>query len=82
LSYRLVNKDKDIIFDWQFFIKNLVSIIAISGMIYYFKEKIFILEDIYRYKNLLYFILIGIAYYICIMQINWKNILMLKKEFL
>ncbi len=80
LSYRLVNKQKDITFDWWFFTKNLVSIIIISGIIYYFKEKIFILEDGYRYKNLLYFVLIGMGYYVCIIGINWRSIVAIKKE--
>ena len=74
LSQKLVNNQKEILFDWSYFIKNLISIIMISSIIYYFKEKIFVLEDIYRYKNLFYFILISIAYYICILGINYKNI--------
>lgn len=80
LSYRLINKQKNIDFDWWFFMKNLIGIIIISGILYYFKEKIFVLEDIYRYKNLWYFVLIGIGYYVCIMGINYPSLKLLKKE--
>ena len=80
LSHRLIDKQKEISFDRKYIIKNLISIIIISSIIYYFKDKIFILEDGYRYKNLLYLVLISIGYYICILGINYKNIIILKNE--
>jgi hypothetical protein len=44
------------------------------------KNKIFILEDIYRYKNIGYFIIIIIWYYLIIAGINYDSIKLLTKE--
>jgi len=80
LSYKLIDKQKEISFDRKYIIKNLIGILIISSSIYYFKDKIFILEDWYRYKNLLYFVLISVGYYIYILGLNHRNIRMLVKE--
>jgi O-antigen/teichoic acid export membrane protein len=81
MSYREIDKDKEISFDRRYLIKNLISIGILSATIYYIKNKVFILEDIHRYENLFYFIIICIGYYICIAGINYKSIVLMKKEF-
>ncbi len=80
MSYKLIDKEKEILFNWTYLIKNTFVIALICILLYYFKDKIFILEDIYRYKNLLYLVLISLWYYVCILGTNYKSIVVIKKE--
>lgn len=80
MSYKVINKNREILFDRWFLIKNIMIIVAIWAIIYYIKDKIFVLEDIHRYKNLIYLVLISIWYYICILGINYKKIIILSDE--
>lgn len=80
MSHKLIDRNKEISFDRWYLIKNIISIAIFCGIFYYFKDKIFILEDGYRYKNLLYLVIIGIWYYLVILGINYKNIRYLSKE--
>lgn len=79
LSYKLIDKNKEISFNRKYFTKNIVTITISCTTLYYFKNKLFVLEDIYRYKNLFHLILIGIGYYICILGINYKSLILLKE---
>ena len=80
MSYRLVNKQREIIWDRWYVIKNLLVIIVLSTIIFLYKNNIFVLEDSDRYKNLIYFVLIGVGYYLIIGLINWWNIKLFIKE--
>jgi O-antigen/teichoic acid export membrane protein len=81
LSYRIIDKNKEISFDRWYLAKNLIGIGILSIIMYYIQNRVFILEDIYRYKNLMYLIMIFIGYYICIAGMNYKSIALIKKEF-
>ncbi|MCF7834549.1 oligosaccharide flippase family protein [Candidatus Gracilibacteria bacterium] len=80
MSYKLIDKRKEISFNRGYLIKNLVVIIILSTIIIIYKNNIFVLEDMYRYKNLMYFVLTGIGYYIIIGSVNYKNIQYVLKE--
>lgn len=80
MSHRLVDKDKEIIFDRWYLIKNAIVIIILSGILFYFKTTLFILEDKYRYINLFYLILMSLGYYLVILATNRNNIKSIKKE--
>ncbi len=80
MSSRLVNKKWDIQFDRWYLIKNWIIIVWLATIIFVYKNNLFVLEDVYRYSNLLYLGLISVGYYVCIMGVNYKNILLLKNE--
>ncbi len=80
LSYKLINQNKEIIFDRWYLLKNVIFISIISWIIYYIKDMLFVLKDIHRYDNLLYLVLIVCIYYLYILTINYRNIIMIKKE--
>jgi len=80
LSYRLINRDKQIVFDRGYLFKNSLGIAIVCIILYYVKDRIFVLEDIHRYRNFLYLGLITIGYYLYILAINYKNVIMIKKE--
>ncbi len=80
MSYKIIDKNKEIDFDRGYLIKNITYIWLLCIIIYYYKDSLFILEDVYRYKNLLYLVVISVIYYISIWAINYRNILLIKKE--
>lgn len=80
MSYRLINADKKIVFDWWYLFKNIIIITIICAVMYYFKNRIFTPGDIYRYKNLLYLVLILLGYYCIIISLNRWNVRMLVHE--
>lgn len=80
LSFRIVNKIQKITFNRAFFIKNIVTITIIGVWIWSIKDRLFILEDIHRYKNILYFLIIVVAYYLIIAGINYPSLKLLRKE--
>lgn len=80
MSYRTANKSWEIQFNRWFLTKNAVIILLMALLIYYFKDNIFVLEDGYRYKNLLYLIVISLAYLLIVAWTNWASIQLLKKE--
>lgn len=82
LSHKLVNHKERIDFDWAYLAKNIIGVIIICIGIYCIKDKIFILEDSYRYKNLIYIVLITLGYYLYILWINYKNLRAVKNMFL
>ncbi len=82
MSYKLINKNKEIYFDRLFLLKNIASITILCTILYYYKDKVFILEDWHRYKNLLYLVLISVWYYILIIILNYKSIFLLRKKYI
>jgi O-antigen/teichoic acid export membrane protein len=81
LSYKLVNKNENNIFNRKYLLKNIILISIICGVLYYMKDIFFVMKDSYRYKNLWYLILITCIYYIYILAFNYKNIIIIKREF-
>jgi hypothetical protein len=80
LSFRIVNKIQKITFNRAFFIKNIATIGIICIGIWLLKNNFFVLQDIHRYKNIVYFIIILIIYYLIIAGINYPSLKLLKKE--
>ncbi len=80
LSFRVVNRIQKITFNRWFFIKNVVTIGIIGIGIWSIKDRLFILEDMHRYKNILYFSIIAICYYLIIAGINYPSLKLLRKE--
>ncbi len=79
-SYRLLIKTHRIKVDWKFMIKNTILIAILATIIYLIKSKIFIFEDVLRYKNLVYLILLMMVFYSRFVWFNYKKIIFLKKE--
>lgn len=80
LSSKIINKSQIVTIDWKYFIKNIIFIWIWWWIIYLIKNHLFILEDIYRYQNLLYLSIIFSFFLVYLCVINWKEILILKRE--
>lgn len=79
-SLMIVNKQYAVSFNFRFFIKNVLFISVFIALIYYLKGDIFVIDNAYRYSNLLYLILIWICYYIYLWLVNYKEMIILKDE--
>lgn len=75
-----IKKTHKVKINWKFSIKNTVLIWVITTWIYLFKWNFFILEDAYRYSNLIHLIIIWSIYYLIILWFNYKKIFILKNE--
>lgn len=80
LSFRIVHKHEPIHFEWNFLRKNLWIICLLSGIFYIFKSHFFVLSNGYRFWNILYISIAGIAYYCIIALCNIWSIKLLLKE--
>jgi O-antigen/teichoic acid export membrane protein len=80
LSYRLIIKIHKIQIDKKFVIKNSIVITALTISIFLIKNKIFIFDDIMRFKNLWSIILLTIGFYLLFIWFNYKKLFFLKKE--
>ena len=80
LSYKLINKKKEIYFDWNYLLKNTIAVTIICGFFQLIKNRLFILNDNARYENLMYLCAFLIVYYAILWAINHKNIGYLSKE--
>ncbi len=69
-SFRLLQRNIDIKIDWIFYLKNLIIIWILGGLVLYYKDVIFVLDDVYRFQNLAYLITIGVVYYIILAGFN------------
>ncbi len=81
-SYRIVNINQKINFDYIFFIKNAFFIFLFMLIIHYFINDLFYLENVKRYSNLVNLILVWVCYWIYLWIINFKDIFILKREIL
>ncbi len=80
LSLNVVNSIQRISFDRYFFMKNIITIVILCIWIWILKPDMFVLEDIYRYHNICYILLIFLVYYILIASVNYSSIKFLGKE--
>ncbi|EKD24790.1 MAG: polysaccharide biosynthesis protein CapF [uncultured bacterium (gcode 4)] len=80
LSFRIINKHQKIDFDWRFLFNNLVIILWFSLLLYYFQDRIFVLENVYRWKNIVNLMIILLVYYWIIWGVNYKSFVLLWKE--
>ncbi len=70
------------IFERWFFIKNSLFLMFFLVVLYFFKSDLFVLDDIFRYKNLWILILVAIVFALYIAVVNWKEVILLKEEVL
>lgn len=79
-SFKIIQKNQKISFDWMFLCKNTIIIIILSGILLIGKNKFLTLNNSDRLTNIKYLcIFIGI-YYGVIAIINYKSFFVLKKE--
>jgi len=72
-SFYFVNKNLKINFDLKFYFKNIFIIMLIWVVYHYAIPHIFILENIYRYTNLIYLLIMWFWAYIILMILNiWE----------
>jgi len=80
LSFNLIHKHQKITFDRKYLFWNIITIWLISLILYYFKDQFFIMNNDYRYHNMLYFWIAVIIYYAILAVVNYKSIVTLMKE--
>jgi len=57
-SWNIIKKDYPISVDWKFLVKNALLFLVLAAGIYYIKDSLFVLEDSFRYKNILYLLVV------------------------
>jgi len=80
LSYIVLNKHTKIIIDRLFIIKNIIFTSILWWVIWYFKSKIFVFDDLMRYNNLRKLLVLVLGFYIIFGMFNWKKLVILKDE--
>ena len=80
LSFRLINIHLKITFDWKFLIRNVLLISLLSFFAYKVGNHIMVLNDIKRYQNIIYLLLIIITYYCVILSLNLWSVRMMINE--
>jgi len=74
LSLELVNKNQPIKFDWKYFISNVIVIVILTLLLFYFRDRVFIINNGYRFHNIYYLVLCLIIYYWIIGMFNYRSI--------
>ena len=82
MSNRILNKTIKIKVNYYFIIKNTLFVILLWFILFYIKDYFFVLKDEFRVQNLSYLFFVFAVYYLCLWAINWKEIIILKKEIL
>jgi O-antigen/teichoic acid export membrane protein len=80
LSFRVVNKHQKIDWNWKFLLSNLAIILWFSLILYHIQGRIFVMENVYRWKNIMNLIIILVIYYGIIWGVNYKSFVLLWKE--
>lgn len=80
LSLRLINHHERISYDRIFFIKNLIIIGILSTTYFIYKGKFIIIDNNYRWHNIICLVIAIVLYYGIIAISNYKSIHMLSKE--
>ncbi len=77
-SYDIIKKDYPINIDYRFLIKNTLLFLVLAGVIYYIKDNIFVLEDVFRYRNIWYLLIVGLFFSGIVVWVNYKKFIELK----
>lgn len=80
LSYFLLEKQISFTLNYKFIVKNISLMLLLGCMIRYFKNKIFVLDDIMRHQNLWRLILLWVFFYLSVSILNRRKLLVLKRE--
>ena len=79
-SFYFVNQHQKINFDWLFYGKNFLFLLIISSIYYLFAKDLFVLENAYRYSNLMYIVAIWFFTYLIMFGLNFKEAKIFVKE--
>jgi phosphate starvation-inducible membrane PsiE len=79
-SLKVIQKHLKISFDRNFFMKNLIIIVILTGICFFIKENFLILNDSARYNNILYLGMTLFLYYGALAWVNYTSIKLLIKE--
>ncbi len=80
LSFKLIYKDIPFGVEWKFIIKNIVLGLVLTAILWSFKSKIFVIDDLVRMTNLWKLILLWLAFFVAFWAVNYKKFLLLKDE--
>jgi O-antigen/teichoic acid export membrane protein len=80
LSFKTIYKDIKFWVEWNFVIKNLILGLFLWLILYLFKSKIFVVDDLFRLSNLWKLILVGLWFFIVFGIANLKKVFILKDE--
>lgn len=80
LSFKTIYKDIKFWVEWNFVIKNLILGLFLWLILYLFKSKIFVVDDLFRLSNLWKLILVGLWFFIVFGIANLKKVFILKGE--
>ncbi len=78
-SWNIIKKDYPISVDWKFLVKNALLFLVLAAGIYYIKDSLFVLEDSFRYKNILYLLVVWFVFAGIVIWVNYKRIQSLKE---
>ena len=81
-SNYVIKKDFPLSIQRKYLGKNIILFIILWLWLFYFKNKLFILDDTLRYYNLGIIVLVGITYYFIISVFNYKRLIILKNQIL
>jgi O-antigen/teichoic acid export membrane protein len=79
-SFRVVNRHLKIDVDRKFLLYNIAIILWFSLILYYTQNRLFVLENTHRFKNIMNLIIILLIYYGIIWGVNYKSFVLLWKE--
>lgn len=79
-SFRVLYRHTSFTIDWWFVIKNILLMVLLSFIIFFVKSKLFVINDLMRYKNLWNLIIVWFWMFIIFIWFNYKRALFLKDE--
>lgn len=80
LSFRLIYKEIPFGVEWKFIIKNMFLWIGLSGILWFIKSNIFVVDDAMRVSNLWKMVVVGLGFFLVFWLVNYKKVLLLKNE--
>lgn len=75
-----VNNIQNIKIDRHFFVRNTISIIILSILMFFIKDYLFILNNEYRVSNIIYLFLFWLVFYSLLLIINKERIYLIVEE--
>ena len=73
-SFRIINKNQAISFDIKYIIKNILIIWIITTIFYLIKGNFFIINNVYRFNNIMYLWIGMIIYFAILWLSNYRSI--------
>lgn len=79
-TYLLMKREISIKMQWWFFLRNIWVLTILWGALRFFKQNMFIFDDLERYNNLWKLFVLWVVYCCIFIGFNYKRILLLKGE--